>query len=27
MAEIKIGDLVSWRAGQKTKVGVVEERE
>ncbi|MCX6354358.1 MAG: hypothetical protein NTZ78_05575 [Candidatus Aureabacteria bacterium] len=23
MAEIKIGDLVSWKAGQKTKVGVV----
>lgn len=23
MAEIKVGDLVSWAAGQKTKVGVV----
>jgi len=23
MAEITVGDLVSWTAGQKTKVGVV----
>lgn len=23
MEEIKVGDLVSWKAGQKTKVGVV----
>ncbi|MDD5556159.1 MAG: hypothetical protein PHN82_02800 [bacterium] len=23
MADIRIGDLVSWKSGQKTKVGVV----
>ena len=23
MAEIKVGDLVSWQSGEKTKVGVV----